>query len=158
MFKKKKEEFNDVPQQNLQQPTYQQNKSIKIVTAQNLGDLHYDVIDGIAFSIVKSRNTFSQFGAGVKSVFGGNLGSFEKLYDTMRQEVLLGLQAQALEMGADAIISLRIDINELMRVNGVAVVGYGTAVKVKNEDSFKTQQTQEPQGLEQNNNPFGYNQ
>lgn len=105
---------------------------MKIVTAMDLGHgVDFQVLDGVSVSLVKARNAFSQIGSSFKSTFGGHLGGLEKLYDDMREYALLELQNKAVALGADAIIALRVDINEIAYVNGIGVFAYGTAVKVK---------------------------
>lgn len=157
MFKKKQKE-EAVSQQEQAQTFSQPASNIKIVTSQDLGDLHFDVIDGIAVSYVKARNMFSQMGAGFKASVGGHLGSFEKLYDTMRGEVLIEMQNKALAMGANAIIALRIDVNELARLNGIAMFGYGTAVRIKDPsvDAVQTSSVEIEKTEPTSNNNYDY--
>lgn len=87
------------------------------------------VVRGIT---VRSRNAISDMVGGVQSVFGGRVGVYVKLAETARQEAYDELVAHAREMGANAILAMRYDANEIMP--GITeVLAYGTAVVVEAE-------------------------
>ncbi|PXA82375.1 hypothetical protein DMC25_20110, partial [Caulobacter sp. D4A] len=69
-------------------------------------------------------------GGSIQQIFGGNLSIYTKLAETARQEAYELLVQHARELGADAVIAMRYDANEIME--GVTeVLAYGTAVKVE---------------------------
>jgi len=69
-------------------------------------------------------------GGGILSLFGGQLSVYVKLAETARQEAYEHLVAHAEELGANAIIAMRYDANEIM--DGITeVLAYGTAVVVE---------------------------
>jgi uncharacterized protein YbjQ (UPF0145 family) len=79
---------------------------------------------------VRSRSVIGNIGGAVQQVFGGKLSIYVKLADTARQEALEHLIEHASEMGANAILAMRYDANEIME--GVTeVLAYGTAVVVE---------------------------
>lgn len=79
---------------------------------------------------VRSRNAVAAFGAAFQVVFGGNISVFTKLAETARQEAYDLMVAHAAELGANAIIGMRYDANEIQP--GVTeVLAYGTAVTVE---------------------------
>lgn len=85
------------------------------------------VVRGIT---VRSRNAVADMVGGVQSMLGGRVGAYVKLAETARQEAYDDLIAHARELGADAVIAMRYDANEIMP--GVTeVLAYGTAVKVE---------------------------
>lgn len=87
------------------------------------------VVRGIT---VRSRNAISDMVGGVQSVFGGRVGVYVRLAETARQEAYDELVAHAREMGANAILAMRYDANEIMP--GITeVLAYGTAVVVEPE-------------------------
>ena len=87
------------------------------------------VVRGIT---VRSRNVFANIGAGFQTLFGGNITIYSELCEKTRQEALELLMKHADEMGANAIIGLRYDANDIMA--GVTeVLAYGTAVVVEKE-------------------------
>ena len=85
---------------------------------------HIGVVRGIT---VRSRNAVSDFVGGVQSVFGGRVGAYVKLAEAARQEAFEELVAHARGAGANAILAMRYDANEIMP--GITeVLAYGTAV------------------------------
>ncbi len=78
---------------------------------------------------VRSRNLFSVFGSGFRSLFGGELrGQTKALYDSRRQ-VMDRLVAEAEARGANAIVGMRFDTSEIG--NGwTEICAYGTALRV----------------------------
>lgn len=104
---------------------------MRIVTSQNLGtEEKFEVIDTVYSMSIKSRNVFSQMGAGFKSLVGGKLGSFQKLFEEMKVEVIADLESKANQMGAEAIIAVRYQIDDIASVNGISFTAYGTAIKI----------------------------
>src|SRR4029077_18510509 len=78
---------------------------------------------------VRSRNIGSQFGAGLKSIFGGELKGMTKALVASRHEVMNRMQQEAEAKGANAIIAMRFDTSE-MGSNWTEICAYGTAVRV----------------------------
>src|SRR5512147_3000195 len=82
------------------------------------------VVRGIT---VRSRSIVGSFGASVQQVFGGNISIYTELCEQARQEAFELMMQHAQQMGANAVIGMRYDANELS--DGVAeVLAYGTAV------------------------------
>ena len=66
----------------------------------------------------------------VQAFFGGNLSVYTNLAETARQEAYDILVRHAADMGANAILAMRYDANEIM--DGITeVLAYGTAVTVQ---------------------------
>lgn len=79
---------------------------------------------------VRSRNIFGTMGASLQTLFGGNISLFTKLCEKTREESFEFMVKHAEEMGANAIIMVRYDANDVM--DGVTeVLCYGTAVMVE---------------------------
>ena len=80
--------------------------------------------------IVRSRSVIGNIGAGLQSLFGGDITIFTKLADDARQQAYDRMVEQATHAGANAIIAMRYDANEIM--DGVTeVLAYGAAVVVE---------------------------
>lgn len=77
---------------------------------------------------VRSRNIGSQFGAGFKSILGGELKGMTKNLAASRQEVMERMVTEAEAKGADAVVAFRFDTSE-MGSNWTEICAYGTAVK-----------------------------
>jgi len=88
---------------------------------------HIGMVRGVT---VRSRNVVSDAIGGVQSMIGGRVGAYVKLAEVARQEAYDELVAHARDMGANAILAMRYDANEIMP--GVTeVLAYGTAVVVE---------------------------
>ena len=79
---------------------------------------------------VRSRSVIGNVGGAIQSIFGGNLSIYTTLAETARQEAYDLLVEHARQLGADAILAMRYDANDIME--GITeVLAYGTAVKVE---------------------------
>jgi uncharacterized protein YbjQ (UPF0145 family) len=80
--------------------------------------------------VVRSRSVFGTLGAGLQTLFGGNISLFTELAERTRQQAFDTMLVQADVAGADAVIGIRYDATEVM--SGVTeVISYGTAVRVE---------------------------
>ena len=90
---------------------------------------HVGLVRGIT---VRSRSALGNLAGGFQSLFGGKLTVFVSLAETARQEAYDHLCQHATEAGANAVIGMHYDANEIME--GITeVLAYGTGVVV--EDS-----------------------
>jgi uncharacterized protein YbjQ (UPF0145 family) len=81
------------------------------------------VVRGIT---VRSRSIFGTIGAGIQTIFGGNISLFTELCEKSRSEAFDMMVEHAQQIGANAVIGVRYDTTELM--SGVTeVLCYGTA-------------------------------
>ena len=81
---------------------------------------------------VRSRSLFGNMAGGFMTLFGGKSTIYTELCEKTREEALELMVKHADEMGANAIINMRYDANEVM--NGVTeVLAYGTAVVVEKQ-------------------------
>lgn len=79
---------------------------------------------------VRSRNALSDVVGGLQSMLGGRVGAYVKLAEASREEAYDELVQHAQGMGANAVIAMRYEANEIME--GVTeVLAYGTAVVIE---------------------------
>lgn len=79
---------------------------------------------------VRSRSVFGTIGGALQSLVGGNITLFTSLAEKTRQEALDLMIQHADEAGANAIIAMRYDANEI--TDGITeMLAYGTAVVVE---------------------------
>jgi len=76
---------------------------------------------------VRSRNAFSQMGAGLKSIFGGELQGMTKNLMDSRNEVMNRMLEAARARGGNAVICMRFDTSD-MADTWTELCAYGTAV------------------------------
>jgi uncharacterized protein YbjQ (UPF0145 family) len=81
---------------------------------------------------VRSRNAISDMVGGLQSMLGGRVETYVRLAETSRAEALQEMVDHARAMGANGVIAMRYEANEIME--GVTeVLAYGTAVVVEGE-------------------------
>jgi uncharacterized protein YbjQ (UPF0145 family) len=78
---------------------------------------------------VRSRNMFSNFGAGIKSLAGGEVTQYTRMLSESRNEAIGRLCQSAMGYGANAVIAMRFDCNEIAGTMS-EVAAYGTAIYV----------------------------
>jgi uncharacterized protein YbjQ (UPF0145 family) len=79
---------------------------------------------------VRSRSVFGTIGASFQTLVGGNISIYTELCEKAREEAFDILAVHAEQIGANAIIGMRYDANEVAQ--GVTeVLAYGTAVVVE---------------------------
>jgi uncharacterized protein YbjQ (UPF0145 family) len=85
------------------------------------------VVRGIT---VRSRSVIGNVGAGIQAFFGGNISIYTELCEHAREEAFEIMLKHASESGANAVIGMRYDANEVGP--GITeVLAYGTAVTVE---------------------------
>src|SRR5438552_18948766 len=99
-----------------------------IATTNEIAGHETEEVFGEVFGLtVRSRNVASQFGAGLKSMFGGELKGMTKALVDSRQQVIERMVAEAESKGANAIVAMRFDTSE-MGDTWTEICAYGTAV------------------------------
>jgi uncharacterized protein YbjQ (UPF0145 family) len=79
--------------------------------------------------VVRSRSVLGTIGASLQTLVGGNISLFTELCEKTREEAFELMLQHAVERGADAVVAMRYDANDVM--GGVTeVLAYGTAVQV----------------------------
>jgi uncharacterized protein YbjQ (UPF0145 family) len=85
------------------------------------------VVRGI---IVRSRSIVGSIGAGLQSLFGGNISLYTQLCERARDDAYELMLAHARELGGNAVIGVRYDATEV-GAGITEVLAYGTAVRVE---------------------------
>lgn len=79
---------------------------------------------------VRSRSILGNIAGGLQTLVGGKLSIYVNLCETTREEAYQHMLQHAEERGANAVIAMRYDANDVM--SGVTeVLAYGTAVVVE---------------------------
>lgn len=85
------------------------------------------VVRGIT---VRSRSALGNVAGGIQAFFGGNITVYTELCEHARGEAFDLMVQHAQQVGANAVIGMRYDANEVME--GITeVLAYGTAVVVE---------------------------
>ena len=102
-----------------------------IVTTNDLPGYRIVRVIGLVRGItVRSRSVIGTLGGALQSVVGGNLSIFTNLAEQARQEALDLMVQHAEQQGANAVIAMRYDSNDI--TDGITeMLAYGTAVVVE---------------------------
>jgi uncharacterized protein YbjQ (UPF0145 family) len=104
---------------------------IIITTTNDLPGYEVVTVHGEVFGlIVRARNVFSNIGAGLRTVFGGEAKGYTSLLTDSRNEAVDRLKEAARAHGANAVLAMRFDCNEIADIMS-EVAAYGTAVRVR---------------------------
>ena len=87
----------------------------------------HGVVRGI---VVRSRSVIGNIGAGIQSLFGGNITLYTDLCERAREDAFNQMLAHAGKVGANAVIGVRYDATEI-GAGITEVICYGTAVSVE---------------------------
>ncbi len=79
---------------------------------------------------VRSRSVVGNMFGGLQSIFGGKISVYANLAEQAREEAYQHMVQHAEQAGANAVIGMRYDANEIM--DGITeVLAYGTGVVVE---------------------------
>jgi uncharacterized protein YbjQ (UPF0145 family) len=110
---------------------YPQLDSVIVVTTTDLPGYEIVAVLGEVFGlIVRARNAFSNWGAGLRTVFGGEVHGYTQLLSDSRSHAIERLRRAALERGGNAVLAMRFDCNEIANLMS-EIAAYGTAVIVR---------------------------
>jgi uncharacterized protein YbjQ (UPF0145 family) len=102
-----------------------------VSTADDLPGYEITQVLGEVFGlVVRARNIFSNFGAGLRTVFGGEVRGYTQMLSDSRNQAIERLKLSAMERGGNAIVAMRFDCNELAGLMS-EIAAYGTAVIVR---------------------------
>jgi uncharacterized protein YbjQ (UPF0145 family) len=93
----------------------------------------YDIVavHGEVFGLmVRARNVFSNFGASLRTLVGGDVGGYTTLLADSRNQAIERLRSAAREKGANAVLAMRFDCNEIANLMS-EIAAYGTAVTIR---------------------------
>ena len=89
------------------------------------------VVRGI---VVRSRSIVGTIGASLQTVIGGNITLYTQMCEKAREDAFQLMLEHAAQSGANALIGMRYDANEVAA--GVTeVLAYGTAVVVERQEA-----------------------
>jgi uncharacterized protein YbjQ (UPF0145 family) len=79
---------------------------------------------------VRTRNVGHDFLAGLRTLVGGEVTRYTAMLAQSREQSLDRLRAEALELGANAVVGLRITTSTVMAA-AAEILAYGTAVVIE---------------------------
>ena len=88
---------------------------------------HFGLVQG---NTIRAKHVGKDFLAGLKNIFGGELGAYTELLAESRKEATERMVAQAKSMGANAIVNVRYSTSSVAQ-GAAELYAYGTAVKLE---------------------------
>lgn len=103
-----------------------------VTTSGNVDGRQVTSYKGIVFGeVITGINMFKDIGAGLRNIFGGRSGSYENELTQARESALAEMEERARQLGADAVIAVKMDYEVLGADNGMLMVTCsGTAVSL----------------------------
>lgn len=87
----------------------------------------YGLVQG---STIRAKHMGRDIMAGLKNIVGGELKGYTELLHESRNEALKRMVAQAQEMGANAVVNVRLSTSSVAQ-GAAEILAYGTAVVVE---------------------------
>lgn len=112
-------------------------RSIPVIASKILPDeflpCQTELVSG---NVVISVDYFKKFVAGLRSIVGGRMTSYESLIDRGRREAILRMKQEARKLNADYVFNIKMETSSISKGGGnsigsVEVLAYGTAVKIE---------------------------
>lgn len=101
---------------------------VLIVTTNEVPGFRIERVHGEVFGLtVRARNMFSNWGANLRTVVGGEVVGYTKLLAASRHEATERLRDEVRRLGGNAVVAMRFDCNEIGDIMS-EIVAYGTAV------------------------------
>jgi uncharacterized protein YbjQ (UPF0145 family) len=104
---------------------------VLIVTTNDVPGHEIVAVHGDVFGLtVRARDMFANIGASIRGIVGGEVKGYTTLLSASRNEARERLAAEALAKGANAVVAMRFDCNEIADIMS-EVAAYGTAVTIR---------------------------
>jgi uncharacterized protein YbjQ (UPF0145 family) len=99
-----------------------------------------DAVGVVSGSVVVSVDYFKRFLAGLRTLVGGPIQSYETLLDRARREAILRCKEDARARGFQAVVNLRLETTRVSRASrdsrataGVEVLAFGTGLELRRD-------------------------
>jgi len=107
------------------------NNTILVSTMNDVPGYKVVAVLGEVFGLIcRARNAFSNMGAGLRTIFGGEVAGYTQLLSDSREQAIQRLRLAAMEKGANAVLAMRFDCNEIGNIMS-EIAAYGTAVRIE---------------------------
>ena len=104
--------------------------NILITTMNDVPGFEITAVHGEVFGlIVRARNVFSNIGASLRMLVGGEVAGYTQLLSDSRNHAIERLRKAAADKGGNAVVAMRFDCNEIANLMS-EIAAYGTAVTI----------------------------
>ena len=107
------------------------NNAVLVTTMNDVPGFKIVAVYGEVFGLIcRARNVFSNMGAGLRTLFGGEVTGYTQLLSDSREQAIARLRLAAIEKGGNAVVAMRFDCNEIGDIMS-EIAAYGTAVRIE---------------------------
>ena len=107
------------------------NDAVLVTTMNDVPGFKIVAVYGEVFGLIcRARNAFSNMGANLRTLFGGEVAGYTQLLSDSREQAIERLRLAALEKGGNAVVAMRFDCNEIGNIMS-EIAAYGTAVRIE---------------------------
>ena len=78
-----------------------------VTTTENIPNQKYKIIGEVFGVTTHSKNAIRDFGAGLKSIVGGEIKAYTSMLTESRDQAINRLRQNAADLGADAVVMMR---------------------------------------------------
>jgi uncharacterized protein YbjQ (UPF0145 family) len=94
---------------------FMDNDTVLVSTMNDVPGYRVVAVYGEVFGLIcRARNAFSNIGAGLRTILGGEVGGYTQLLSDSREQAIERLRQAAMEKGANAVLAMRFDCNEIV--------------------------------------------
>ena len=101
-----------------------------VVSTEYIEGYELEMLGVVKGGVVHSKNAFRDFGAGLKTIVGGEIKAYTDMMNEARDLATRRMVEEAVALGADAVVGLRYASSAIMQ-GASEVMAYGTAVKAR---------------------------
>lgn len=101
-----------------------------IVTTEHIPGKEMEMLGLVKGSTIQTVNALRDIGAGLRTLVGGELKKYNEMMDNAREIATQRMIAEAKELGADAIVSVRYASSSIMQ-SAAEIMVYGTAIRFR---------------------------
>ena len=101
-----------------------------LVTTEFIAGADVEMLGLVKGSTIQTVNFVRDFGASLKTLVGGELKNYTEMMDNARKIATHRMEAEAGNLGADAIIGVKFSSASIMQ-SAAEIMAYGTAVKYR---------------------------
>ena len=101
-----------------------------VVSTEEKEGYDLEMLGVVKGGVVHSKNAFRDFGAGLKTIVGGEIKAYTDMMNEARDLATRRMVEEAVALGADAVVGLRYASAAIMQ-GASEVMAYGTAVKAR---------------------------
>lgn len=101
-----------------------------MTTTEQIPGKEYEILGMVKGATIQSKNIGRDFGAGLRSIVGGELTGYTEMMEEAREIAVERMQEDATKKGADAIVCVRFSTSAIMQ-GAAEVMAFGTAVRFR---------------------------